>query len=133
MFKVDFITYQGIYRTLETEKLNVPTLQGRRTILSNHMDIMLSLSVGVIETKEKDGLRHYAVNKGVLYFKDNVAELVSDNIIDVREIDMDRAVNAKKKAEEELETVRRESDRARARDKLEVATMLINAKKQYSE
>ena len=33
-FKTDLITYEGIYRTIETEKLNLPTSEGRRTILA---------------------------------------------------------------------------------------------------
>ena len=27
-FKTDLITYEGIYRTIETEKLNLPTSEG---------------------------------------------------------------------------------------------------------
>ena len=82
-FKVDFITYLGIYRTIETEKLNVPTSEGRRTILSNHMPIMLSLGLGVVETEEEGKLKHYVVNNGVLYFENNVAEIVADNVVDI--------------------------------------------------
>ncbi|MEE3425270.1 MAG: F0F1 ATP synthase subunit epsilon, partial [Erysipelotrichaceae bacterium] len=82
-FKTDLITYEGIYRTIETEKLNLPTSEGRRTILANHMPLMMPLQVGVIETMENGELKYYAINGGVLYFKDNIAEIVADSILDV--------------------------------------------------
>ncbi|MBQ1533186.1 MAG: hypothetical protein IIZ64_00020, partial [Erysipelotrichaceae bacterium] len=71
LFKVDLITYKGIYRTIETEKLNVPTSEGRRTILSNHMPIMMPLAMGVIETSKNGKLSHFAVNNGIMYFESN--------------------------------------------------------------
>ena len=75
-FRADFITYLGVYRSIETEKLNIPSSQGRRTILSNHMPIMIPMGIGTIETLEDGELKHYVVNNGVLYFENNVAEIV---------------------------------------------------------
>ena len=99
-FKVDFVTYEGVYKTIMSEKLNVPTSEGRRTILSNHMPIIMPLLIGVIETKEGKELKHYAVNNGVLYFKDNEAEIVADSVIDGNDIDSMKA--AKKELQEYL-------------------------------
>ena len=119
-FKTDLITYEGVYRSIETEKLNLPTSEGRRTILANHMPIMIPLQVGVIETDEEEGLKHYAINGGVMYFKDNVAEIVADNIVDVEEIDIEKARADKEKEEEKLAKAKREYERIRAKDKLEI-------------
>ena len=130
-FKTDLITYEGIYRTIETEKLNLPTSEGRRTILANHMPLMMPLQVGVIETMENDELKHYAINGGVLYFKDNIAEIVADSILDVAEIDIDAALKEKAKEEEKLANARRENERIRALNRLEVADNLIRAKERY--
>ncbi|MBQ9158118.1 MAG: ATP synthase F1 subunit epsilon [Erysipelotrichaceae bacterium] len=130
-FKTDLITYEGIYRTIETEKLNLPTSEGRRTILANHMPLMMPLQVGIIETMENDELKHYAINGGVLYFKDNIAEIVADSILDVAEIDIDAALKEKAKEEEKLANARRENERIRALNRLEVADNLIRAKEKY--
>ena len=132
-FKVDLITYEGVYKSFESAKLNVPTSEGRRTILSNHMPIMMPLEIGVIETDEDGILRHYAINGGVLYFKDNVAELVADNVVDVAEIDIERAYRDKEKESERLKKVRRENERIRAEHKIEVAENLIRAAEKYQE
>ncbi|MBQ2584780.1 MAG: ATP synthase F1 subunit epsilon [Erysipelotrichaceae bacterium] len=130
-FKTDLITYEGIYRTIETEKLNLPTSEGRRTILANHMPLMMPLQVGVIETMENGELKYYAINGGVLYFKDNIAEIVADSILDVAEIDIDAALKEKAKEEEKLANARRENERIRALNRLEVADNLIRAKERY--
>ena len=130
-FKVDFITYEGVYKTLMSEKLNVPTSDGRRTILSNHMPIIMPLTIGVVETKEGKELRHYAVNNGVLYFKDNVAEIVADSVIDVNDIDIDQAIKDKETAEANIKKTKREYEKIRDRNKLEVANNLISAAAKY--
>ncbi len=130
-FKVDFITYEGVYKTLMSEKLNVPTSEGRRTILSNHMPIIMPLQIGVVETREGKELKHYAVNNGVLYFKDNVAEIVADSVIDVNDIDIDQARREKRAAEENLKNTKREYEKFRDRNKLEVANNLISAAEKY--
>ena len=130
-FKVDFITYEGVYKTLMSEKLNVPTSEGRRTILSNHMPIIMPLQIGVVETREGKELKHYAVNNGVLYFKDNVAEIVADSVIDVNDIDIDQAKKEKRAAEENLRNTKREYEKFRDRNKLEVANNLISAAEKY--
>ena len=130
-FKTDLITYEGVYRSIMTEKLNIPTSEGRRTILANHMPIMIPLEIGVIETDEEDGLRHYAANGGVLYFKDNVAEIVADVIVDVMEIDIEKARKEKAKEEDKLANARRENERIRARYKMEQEENLIKAAEKY--
>ena len=131
-FKTDLITYEGVYRSIQTEKLNLPTSEGRRTILANHMPIMIPLQVGVIETDEEEGLKHYAINGGVMYFKDNVAEIVADNIVDVEEIDIEKAKADKEKEEEKLAKAKREYERIRAKDKLEIEENLLRAAEKYN-
>ncbi|MCR5096039.1 MAG: ATP synthase F1 subunit epsilon [Erysipelotrichaceae bacterium] len=131
LFKVDFVTYEGVYKTIETEKLNIPTSEGRRTILSNHMPLIIPMQIGVIETCKDGVLSHYAVNNGVLYFKDNEAEVIADSVIDVEEIDVDLAYKEIEKAQKHIEEAKREYEKILYRNKLEVANNLINAAKKY--
>ena len=126
-FRTNFITYLGTYRSIETEKLNIPTSEGRRTILSNHMPIMIPMGIGVIETLEDGKLHHYIVNNGVLYFENNVAEIVADNIVDVNEIDIERSKSALIKYEEALNKAKRENERVRAKEKLDIAKVMLKA------
>ena len=128
-FKTDLITYMGVYRTIETEKLNLPTSQGRRTILANHMAIMIPLDIGIIETEEQGVLKHYVTNGGVVYFKDNVAEVIADSIIDVEEINIEEELVEKAKQEEKLAKATRENERIRAKTTLEVVELRIETAK----
>jgi len=132
-FRTNFITYLGTYRSIETEKLNIPTSEGRRTILSNHMPIMIPMGIGVIETLEDGKLHHYIVNNGVLYFENNVAEIVADNIVDVNEIDIERSKSALIKYEEALNKAKRENERVRAKEKLDIAKVMLKAAEEYKD
>lgn len=131
LFKADLITYYGVYRSIETEKLNVPTSEGRRTILSNHMPIMLPLEIGVMETSNNDKLSHYAINGGVLYFKDNRAEIVLNNVIDVEEINIDTVLKEIEKVTDRLNKAKSENEKIRFKYQLEVAENQLAAAKKY--
>lgn len=132
-FKVDFTTYLGVYKTVETEKLNVPTSEGRRTILSNHMPIMLSLDLGVVETLEEGVINRYVVNGGVLYFENNVAEIVADNVLTLDDIDVERAAKSLEKARISLEKASRENERIKAQEKYDIANFILKTAEKYKE
>lgn len=131
LFKTDFITYRGIYQTIETEKLNIPTSEGRRTILSNHMPIMIPITAGVIETANKGVLSHYVINRGVLYFEDNVAEIVGDSIVDVAEIDVNLAKSEKQKYEERIAESKDENEITQSKQRMEIVDSLLKAAEKY--
>ena len=132
-FKVDFTTYLGVYKTVETEKLNVPTSEGRRTILSNHMPIMLSLDLGVVETLEDGIINRYVVNGGVLYFENNVAEIVADNVLTLDDIDVERAAKSLEKARISLEKASRENERIKEQEKYDIANFILKTAEKYKE
>ena len=132
-FKVDFTTYLGVYKTVETEKLNVPTSEGRRTILSNHMPIMLSLDLGVVETLEEGVINRYVVNGGVLYFENNVAEIVADNVLTLDDIDVERAAKSLEKARISIEKANRENERIKAQEKYDIANFILKTAEKYKE
>lgn len=126
-FKSDLITFEGVYKSFMTEKLNIPTSEGRRTILANHMELMIPITPGIIETLENNHLKHYAINDAVLYFKDNVAEIVADVIIDVEDIDVEKAKQELEHAQSILKKARRENEKIRLEHRLKVAEMFYNA------
>ena len=129
-FKTDFVTHRGVYRTIMTEKLNVPATDGRRTILSNHAPIMIPLEIGIIETIENGKLKHYAVNGGILYFRDNYAKIASYNVIDVEEIDVDEVLADKAKAQLQLED-EKYGRTTRAQMVIENSNNLLKAAEKY--
>ena len=131
LFRVDFITYNGTYRSIETDKLSLPAIDGRRTLLSNHMPTMIPIDIGVIETSVDNKLSHWAVSDGMVLFEDNVATVLCDEIISVEEINIEEAQAAINKARKKLAGASRESDIMRARVALARATNLIDLKNKY--
>jgi len=132
-FTTKFITYQGLYRTIQTEKLNLPTEEGRRTILPNHMPIMLPIKVGVIETLENNVLIHYAITEGMLMFENNEATILADSIFTIEDINIEKAEHSLKKAQEKLAASSKEADIMRAKIALARATNLIEVKNKYKK
>jgi F-type H+-transporting ATPase subunit epsilon len=102
MFKVQVITPLGDNKTIETNILNVRTSNGDIGILANHMPIVAMLQISMMSTVESDGRHRYALAGGVLYFANNIATILTDAIERSDEIDIERALKAKERAEKEI-------------------------------
>lgn len=119
MFTVELVTYKGVYRTVTAQSINLPTPEGRRGILPNHMPIMLPLSIGVVSILEESGRKRYTCSEGVFYFENNKGTLLADSIEDVDAIDINRAKAAEAKAREKI----RNSDNDLDIDKAQIALL----------
>lgn len=129
LFDLDLITYKGLYKTIKTEKINFNSKDGNRTILSNHIPIIIPVEMGTIETLENNKLSHYATNEGILFFENNKAKLICDDIIDINDVDIDFY---SKKVEEEkkiLSTSKKETDIKTANIRILRSMNKINAAK----
>jgi len=127
MFKVQFYTYKGLYKEIEADSINLPTPDGRRGILSNHMPVMLPVILGVVNATVKGENRKFTVADGMFYFENNEAILISDNIEDVRDIDIEAVKAAEMRARQRLSSATRESDVTRAQIALQKALNKISA------
>lgn len=128
MMDVRFVTYRGIYRELKASSINLPGVDGRRGILTNHMPIIVPLKIGVVDvTDENNQVLSFAVSEGVCYFDHNFAKIIVNTVESVDEIDVDRAKLAKKIAEERLKEAIDEADIAKAKAKLLRAVNRIDA------
>ena len=111
---VRIITPAGIYREFDTPYLNFQTTDGDRGILPNHMSLVTSLRIGKM-TSEEDGKRNlYAVAGGLLYFRENTAEILTDAVENKDDIDEERAKASKERAERRLKDTDRNYDMKRA-------------------
>ena len=127
MFKVQFYTYKGLYKEIEADSINLPTPDGRRGILPNHMPVMLPVTLGVVNATVKGENRKFTVADGMFYFENNEAILISDNIEDVRDIDIEAVKAAEMRARQRLSSATRESDVTRAQIALQKALNKISA------
>ncbi len=129
MFTVRIVTPRGLYRELKTSILNVVSTEGQLGILRNHMPLVAILMISMLTTQEEDGRHRYAISGGTLYFKDNVATIMTDAVERSDEIDIERAQRAKQRAEERIKTVAEEQDLVRAQIALQRALNRINTAK----
>jgi F-type H+-transporting ATPase subunit epsilon len=129
MFTVRIVTPRGLYREFNTSILNVVSTEGQLGILRNHMPLVAILTISMLSTVEEDGRHRYAISGGTLYFKDNVATIMTDAVERSDEIDIERAQRAKQRAEERIKTVAEEQDLMRAQIALQRALNRINTAK----
>jgi F-type H+-transporting ATPase subunit epsilon len=129
MFTVRIVTPRGLYREFNVSILNVVTTEGQLGILRNHMPLVAILMISMLSTQEEDGRHRYAISGGTLYFKDNVATIMTDAVERSDEIDIERAQRAKQRAEERIKTVAEEQDLMRAQIALQRALNRINTAK----
>ena len=102
MFSVKIITPTGLYKEVETSILNVVTTDGARGVLTNHVPLVTMLKISKMSTIENNIREEYAINSGMLYFKDNLATILTDSCEHSSEIDVERALAAKERAENRL-------------------------------
>lgn len=127
-------TPHGKYKEMDTEILNVRTTGGEMGILPSHMPIVTMLKIGKMSTIENGVRQEYAVAGGLLYFRNNLAEILTDAIEDKDDIDIERAVRARERAEKRLQSgdpaidrARAEAALARALNRLSVSGRSINS------
>ena len=114
MIHVRIITPKGIYKEFDTPILNIPTVDGERGLLPNHMPLVTMLQIGVMSSIEDGQRNYYAIVNGLFYFRDNVAEIMTDTIENSKDIDLDRALSAKERAERRLASHDSNVDQKRA-------------------
>lgn len=123
---VRIITPVGIYKEFDASIINIQTEDGDQGILPNHMPIVTMLKVGKMECEEETGRNIYAVSGGLFYFHDNQAEILSDAVENKNDIDVDRAEQAKDRAEKRIQSNDPNIDLKRAELALKKAVNRIN-------
>ncbi len=112
---------------MEVDSVNLPTPDGRRGILPNHMPIMLPIDIGILFVVEKGRRKKYTVTEGMFYFENNEATLLTGTVEDVELIDIARARAAQARAEERLKNSQSEYEIRRASIALRKAINRIDA------
>ncbi len=129
MFTVQIITPDAKARLIETTILNIVTPQGQMGILANHMPIVTMIEISMMTTVEKGERKEYAIGGGLLFFKDNQATILADAVESEKEIDVQRALAAKERAETRLKSNQSDTDIKRAEIALKKALNRIDVSK----
>ena len=128
MIHCRIVTPHGVYKELDTSIMNIETQDGQQGILPEHMPLVTMLKIGKLTTVENGTRMEYAVTGGLFYFRDNQAEVMVDAIENKDEIDIERAIAAKIRAEQRLQSNDANIDQVRAEIALKKALNRLNVK-----
>ena len=128
IFKVDILTPYGKYLSTNAEYLSVLTPKGVAGILPGHAELISTVEICKLTIKAGEQELSYAIGGGLMHIKEGThVVLLLKSIERSDEIDLDRATQAKQRAEErlaahddEIDVVRAKASLARALNRISV-------------
>jgi len=107
IIKFEIVTPEGPVLKEQVIQITVPTKQGEITVLPDHIPLVASLLPGVIEIKREDEkIDIMSVSGGFIEVLKNKVVILADTAERAEEIDVDRAEEAKKRAEDIKKDIR---------------------------
>ena len=136
MFELSIITPEGVRYENEVERVVVPTKSGEITILKKHTPLVSSLRPGVLTVGQENGERHLlAVSGGLVEVRASGRVIIlADTAERAEDIDLERAKEARKRAEEfmEREDIMRDEEHAILLANLQKELARIRASELYT-
>jgi len=103
MLKFKIVTPEKTVYENEITQVSVPTMTGEITILQNHIPLVPILKSGEMKIKDQSGEHFIAVSGGFLEVRgNNEIVILADDAERAEEIDITRAEEARKRAEEQM-------------------------------
>lgn len=132
--QVNIVTPAGIVYNHRAKSIIAKAVDGEIGILANHIPIIVPLTIHAVRVQRVsvDTEDWIAVNGGVMEVRDNVCSIIADSAERARDIDVERAFEAKQRAEEELhktEAIENNSHSKRAEISLRKAVNRITVSK----
>ena len=104
ILKFKIATPEKVVYEDEIYQVTIPTMSGEITVLPNHIPLVSILTAGELKIKDKDGEHPIAVEGGFLEVrKNNEIIILADNAERAEEIDLERAEEAKQRAEKQMQ------------------------------
>lgn len=114
-FEAQILTPEGSLFDGNVKGVQMPGVQGSFEVKTLHADIISTLDIGQILVRKSDGENQYfAVSGGFVEVHDNKLTLLAEAAELVDKIDVERAKEAKKRAEERLNSNDSDVDKERA-------------------
>ncbi len=133
-FKVSVLTQEKVHLQTEAVHLEAPGSAGYLGVLANHAPLMTTLMPGKLELSLPGGREEtFAVSGGLLKVSNNEAVVLADAIERPEEIDVDRAREARDRAEKRFKDHEAETDLARAAGALNRALNRIRLHMQFKK
>jgi F-type H+-transporting ATPase subunit epsilon len=122
--KLEIVTPDGLVFSGEVDEVTAAGSEGEFGVLPGHAPFLTTLKVGMITIKRGTEVLYFFVNSGYAEVGPDKVLVLADSAERAEDIDVERAKEAMKRAEERLKK-REEIDFARAESALERATTRI--------
>src|SRR3989344_1974842 len=99
-FHIDIVSLQGSIYSGEASEVILPSTEGEITVLSRHMPIVTTLTLGEVVVKTPTDTINLLIGKGVFSFSDGLGRLLVEDVRFSDEISEEKVLEAKKTAEE---------------------------------
>jgi F-type H+-transporting ATPase subunit epsilon len=127
-FNLEIVTPHGVEFHGEVESVTCPGQQGRFQVLFNHAPFLSSLDIGIMNVVDAEGKElTYALSGGISQMFHNQMRILADSAERSENIDLDRAQDAVRRAEERLKQRAEDTDQDRARISLMRAVNRLKA------
>ena len=127
MFQLQVLSPLGTIFDDSVEEVILPTDQGEIAILPQHVPLFAKLTEGTMTIKKSGKNTVIALIGGFLEVKKGSVTILSDHAIKAENIEVAKALEAKKKAEELMKNKENEEDFALATKELARSIMELNA------
>ncbi|WP_088012526.1 F0F1 ATP synthase subunit epsilon [Gottfriedia acidiceleris] len=124
--KVSIVTPNGPAYEGETEFVSTKATSGELGILPGHISTVAPLATAPVKIKSPAGTDYVAVSGGFIEIRPEAVTILAQSAEASTEIDVERAVEAKKRAEQRLQDRRPDTDIKRAELALHKAMNRLN-------
>ncbi|SRR6056297_820409 len=109
IIKFEIVTLEKVVLKRNISRVTVPTKEGEITVLPKHEPLVSILAPGVLELKDENNQKEIvSVSGGFIEVLRNKVVILADTAERAEEIDVERAEEARKKAEETISQTKRE-------------------------
>ncbi len=117
---LEIVTPQGLVFSEEVDEVTAAGSEGEFGVLPGHVPFVTTLKIGILTCKKGNESKYFFVNWGYAEVGPEKVMILADSAEKSEEIDLDRAMAARKRAEERLKHAEN-VDFARAESALERA------------
>ncbi len=111
----DIITQERMVFSGAVDAVNVPGIEGRMGILPNHSPLLTMLDFGEVMVRTAGSEEYFAIGGGFLEVQPDHVTILADSAEQADEIDVERAEEARRRADEIMRTgVKDDPDRIAA-------------------
>ncbi len=122
--RLEIVTPHGLIFSDDVDEVVCAGSEGEFGVLPNHVPFFTTLKIGMLTFKKGNETRYFFVNWGYAEVGPDKALILADSAEKSEDIDVQRAIEAKKRAEERLKQAEK-FDQARVTSSLERAITRI--------